>query len=534
MEETAFSNPQVSIVEPGLGNQQTDIAQNPVQYLQNHLTKLSRTKIKIFNFLEKKVLGTQASMDELQIITEKLIELGRHDDCTLAHSLRVASMVLKFVEYQHSFGRYKEIDPGEIFISGLLHDLGKEGIGKVLLNKPGRLTPPEILIMALHQYLSVAHLNQTKGLQFDAHKLRHHAYCSEDLNGMTLTGRVLGVIDAYEAIRDGGRPYKAAKSESVTKEIIRGDSGKRMDAQVAEDFLEFLESKENSGTTLFDIVFEENFEFIESIKALPSRTVDSAFDHLRTASRRPLSNHPLVSIPDFGKAEVLNISLTGILVKSKAMPGNPDGLKEDSSISLNLDFGELVGVTGSGRCAVELKLARLDPISATWAFVFQNLSQETQQKLVSAIVALNHRENERISVLDTGMIQILDDRAGINDPLDISQTGVSFLSKKGALKHGDKVVVLLKLPLFKDDKEIVVKEHKVTTTIKNIFGSREKLATNDLEFELDKVGAEFDNTSEVSGDLYQAINFLQMEQGAYAGIPPLIRAAIRSLTQQDV
>lgn len=79
-----------------------------------------------------------------------LTDLRSYDDYTYAHSVNVAV-------YCGVIGMgmgMSEVELGHLVTAALLHDLGKLQIPDEILNKPGRLTQEEYLIMKSHATLS--------------------------------------------------------------------------------------------------------------------------------------------------------------------------------------------------------------------------------------------------------------------------------------------------------------------------------------------------------------------------------------------
>ena len=164
-------------------------------------------------------------------VTGLLNAVQDHDDYTYVHSLRVA-IYLSLLG--HSIG-IKGDDLLILSSGGLMHDLGKCCIPHSILNKPGRLTDDEFVIMKTH-------VNHTKDI-FDTTNnisesiqviaLQHH----EKVNGTGYPNGLMGgklnelarmatIVDIYSALTDR-RVYKppmpAEKAiailESMTDEV---------------------------------------------------------------------------------------------------------------------------------------------------------------------------------------------------------------------------------------------------------------------------------------------------------------------------
>ena len=116
-----------------------------------------------------------------------------------------------------------------IEIAGLLHDVGKLGIPRKILNKPARLTDEEYEVIKQHSQLGANILTDLPGMKdISSYILHHHerwdgfgypAKLKEDQ--IPLGAQILGVCDAACSMLEG-RVYAAKKSvDVVIDELIR-------------------------------------------------------------------------------------------------------------------------------------------------------------------------------------------------------------------------------------------------------------------------------------------------------------------------
>jgi HD-GYP domain-containing protein (c-di-GMP phosphodiesterase class II) len=135
--------------------------------------------------------------------------------------------------------------------AGLLHDLGKAGISKRILNKPGKLTEEEFAEIKEHPPLgSMMIVSEVEALQHLVPIVRHH-HERFDGNGypdrlagqeIPLEARILGVVDAFDAMTHD-RPYRSALSrEKAIAELERG-AGTQFDPAVVEAFLALVRTR---------------------------------------------------------------------------------------------------------------------------------------------------------------------------------------------------------------------------------------------------------------------------------------------------
>ena len=121
--------------------------------------------------------------------------------------------------------------------AALLHDLGKLGVSSRILDKPGPLTEPEWEVMRCHPRWSMEILTRVRAFRELA---RIAALHHERLDGsgyvagltaddLDLPARILAVADVAEAL-GADRPYRRALDVDEVLEIMRGDAGRKLDA----------------------------------------------------------------------------------------------------------------------------------------------------------------------------------------------------------------------------------------------------------------------------------------------------------------
>jgi putative nucleotidyltransferase with HDIG domain len=136
-----------------------------------------------------------------------------------------------------------------IYWGGLLHDIGKIGIGDSILNKPGKLDAAEWEIIRKHTILGAQIISPIKKLANVAPIIE---YSHERYNGsgyphglvgeaIPMGARIIGVVDSYSAMRDE-RSYKKPISHEEAIAELQRNSGILFDPQVVSIFLTILEN----------------------------------------------------------------------------------------------------------------------------------------------------------------------------------------------------------------------------------------------------------------------------------------------------
>jgi len=134
-----------------------------------------------------------------------------------------------------------------------LHDIGKVGIPDQILNKPGALTPDEMVQMRTHPTLGRdvilkaecqvgvrddATLAMAKDIVYTHHERWDGTGYPQGLRGtaIPIEGRVLAVVDVYDALVARSL-YKACRSHDEAVTFIAGGRGTHFDPDVVDAFL---------------------------------------------------------------------------------------------------------------------------------------------------------------------------------------------------------------------------------------------------------------------------------------------------------
>jgi hypothetical protein len=161
------------------------------------------------------------------------------DPYTCGHSERVARISVRLAE-ELQCGR-AEIDT--IYLSGLLHDVGKIGIDDQVLRKPGKLTDGEYEHIKTHATIGHRILSDIKQLDHVLPVVLHH---HEQWDGkgypsglageeIPLLARIVAVADSFDAM-GSDRPYRAGMPDEKLDSIFRQGAGAQWDAQIVDAF----------------------------------------------------------------------------------------------------------------------------------------------------------------------------------------------------------------------------------------------------------------------------------------------------------
>lgn len=131
-----------------------------------------------------------------------------------------------------------------LWVSGLLHDVGKIGVPDRILTKPGKLTDEEYRIMQRHPEIGAAIMQRSSFLRPAVPGVLHHqerwdgAGYPAGLSGeqICVQGRILAVADTFDAIVST-RPYRVQRSAEEAVAELRRCSGTQFDPEVVEAFV---------------------------------------------------------------------------------------------------------------------------------------------------------------------------------------------------------------------------------------------------------------------------------------------------------
>ena len=206
-----------------------------MQYLYNNVSgeDFSKATKHIANDLMNAVMENDS-------IAIDIGELKVCDEYTFKHSVDVATMGMVIAR---RMGMPQD-SIYEIGIAGLLHDIGKCRIPNEILNKPGKLTDEEFILIKNHTLYGYQILLDKPEIS-DAVRLgvlQHH----EKLNGtgypsgisekyISSYAKVLALVDIYDALITE-RPYKEAYTQRNAVELLMSMTSE-LDIEVMNTFL---------------------------------------------------------------------------------------------------------------------------------------------------------------------------------------------------------------------------------------------------------------------------------------------------------
>lgn len=162
-----------------------------------------------------------------------------HDDLTYQHCLLVAGLAAAFARQL----RFPDSARALVTCAAVLHDIGKAKIPLALLNKPGKLTPAEQLVVRTHPQIGYEMLRDQGSFAGDVVAVAHdhHEYLDgtgypRGLKGDEISDvvRMVTICDIYAALIER-RSYKPPMAPEAAYETLLG-MGAKLDADLVRAF----------------------------------------------------------------------------------------------------------------------------------------------------------------------------------------------------------------------------------------------------------------------------------------------------------
>ncbi len=200
----------------------------------------------ILSILSSKNISKAYSMlseTEEEFLESIVLMMEARDVYTKGHSQRVAYYA-KNIAKVLGLG---EKEQNDIYLAGIVHDIGKIGIPDNVLLKPGKLTSNEFKIMQYHpvfSYQIVKNIKQFKG-DIALYVKYHHERCdgsgySDGLKckDIPIGARILAIADVFDAVTSS-RPYRSRLLLDEALNILKEPSNK-LDLDIVEKSLDVL------------------------------------------------------------------------------------------------------------------------------------------------------------------------------------------------------------------------------------------------------------------------------------------------------
>lgn len=213
-----------------------------------HMIDLIRLQTDLSYEVEKKTQEVMAQHLKVERMSMQIVKtlsgaIDAKDTYTNGHSTRVADYS-KEIARRAGFSQEVQDD---IYMMGLLHDVGKIGIPDAIINKPAKLTDEEYAIIKEHPVLGENILKNiteypklTTGARWHHERYDGRGY-PDGISGedIPLEARIIAVADAYDAM-SSRRSYRDVLPQACISEEMKKGKGSQFDPEFAEIMLSMI------------------------------------------------------------------------------------------------------------------------------------------------------------------------------------------------------------------------------------------------------------------------------------------------------
>jgi len=199
----------------------------------------------------------QEHFDSEQRLTKMMLDesietlaytIDAKDRYTKGHSFRVA----KYARMIAGLIGKSEEECRQIYLAGLLHDIGKISISGVIINKEGKLTEEEYAKIKTHPSKGALILEKMKSIPFlqNGAKYHHERFDGKGypsgLKGLEIPdmARIIAVADAYDAMTSY-RSYRPTMEQSLVRQEIWKGMGTQFDPLYAKVMISLIDADPN-------------------------------------------------------------------------------------------------------------------------------------------------------------------------------------------------------------------------------------------------------------------------------------------------
>ena len=223
--------------------------EHPVWKLGNNelgtseVSLISTTAAMLASYTHNAALFDERESLLLSVVRTLVSAIESRDEYTCGHSERVARYAKRLAR---ELG-YDQEGSKRIYLTGLLHDIGKIGLSDSVLKKKGPLTEEEFAEIKRHPDLGWAILRELEPMDYVLPGVLHHHERFDGAgypDGLTadatpLEGRLLAVVDAFDAMTSD-RPYRKGMPWEKAVSVLLDGAGTQWDDRVVEKFVAIM------------------------------------------------------------------------------------------------------------------------------------------------------------------------------------------------------------------------------------------------------------------------------------------------------
>ena len=183
--------------------------------------KIKALEDTVILFISSRAGEFSGALEFNENLVEQLEAIQAKDHYTFEHCRRVKRHV-------YDIGEYLNLSDGDIknlVLAAYFHDVGKILIPDHILNKPGKLTKEEYDLMKTHVIHSETIIQENLGKEISDILILHHERLDgsgypKGLKDIPLLGRILAVVDSFDAMTRDRVYKKGMKKEAAIKELL--------------------------------------------------------------------------------------------------------------------------------------------------------------------------------------------------------------------------------------------------------------------------------------------------------------------------
>ena len=218
---------------------------------QRIMERSDRRQRQEYDQLQEKLLEVEALNHEIEETQKEVVfTMGAIGE---SRSKETGNHVKRVAGYSKIFALACGMDEAEAEMlkqASPMHDIGKVAIPDAILNKPGKLTEDEFIIMEQHAKLGYEMLKHSKRpLLLAAATVAHEHHEKYDGTGyprglvgdnIHIYGRITAIADVFDAL-GSDRVYKKAWEDERIFDLFRSERGKHFDPNLVDLFFEHIE-----------------------------------------------------------------------------------------------------------------------------------------------------------------------------------------------------------------------------------------------------------------------------------------------------
>lgn len=206
-----------------------------VGFIERHINRLNKENSHIQKVFEEVTAALASTIDAKDAYT------NGHSNRVAKYSKLIAARMGKTPEEQD-----------QIYMTAVLHDIGKIGIPNAIINKPGKLTEEEYERIKTHPVIGsdiLSSINSMPDIKIGA-RWHHERYDGngypDHLKGTDIPeiARIICVADSYDAMTSN-RSYRKYMEQSTVRDEILVNEGTQFDPIIAEVMLSIIDEDVN-------------------------------------------------------------------------------------------------------------------------------------------------------------------------------------------------------------------------------------------------------------------------------------------------